>query len=74
MGDCDVNWVIVVLWVICLYCFVFGFVDTFVLYSLICESKIFYLLMWRKFQQNSANRKRATLACGFSFECIAHVL
>ena len=54
--------------------FVFGFVDTFVIYSLICESKIFYLLMWRKFQKNSANRKRATLACGFSFECIAHVL
>ena len=51
-----------------------GFVDSFVLYSLICASKRILFFDDENIPKNLANSMRATLACRFSFVCIAHVL
>ena len=54
--------------------YVFGFVDSFVLYSLICASKRIFFIDDENIQKNPANNMRATLACRFTCVCIAHVL
>ena len=54
--------------------YVFGFVDNFVLYSLICASKSILFIDDENIPKNSANNIRATLACRFICVCIAHVL
>ena len=78
MDGYDVNLVILVLLVIRLYCFVtcnvFSFVDSFVLYSLICASKSILFIDAEKVPKNPANSMRAALDCQFSCVCIAHVL
>ena len=52
----------------------FGHVDCFVLYSLICASKSILLIDDENIPRNPANNMRATLACLFICVCIAHVL
>ena len=52
----------------------FGFVDSFVLYSLICASKKILFMDDENIPKNPANNMRATLACRFNCVCIAHVL
>ena len=51
-----------------------GFVDSFVLYSLICASMRILFIDLENFPKNPANNMRATLACRFTCVCIAHVL
>ena len=54
---------------------VLGCVDSFVLYSLICESRRILFIDDKNIPKNPANNMRATLACLFFFcVCIAHVL
>ena len=52
----------------------FGLVDFFVLYSLICASKSILFIDDENILKNPPNNMRATLACRFTFVCIAHVL
>ena len=52
--------------------YVFGFVDSFVLYSFICASKSILFIDVGKLPKNPANSLRATLACRFTCVCIAH--
>ena len=52
----------------------FGLVDSFVLYSLICESRRISFIDEENIPKNPANKMRATLACLFSCVCFAHVL
>ena len=54
--------------------YVFGFVNIFVLYSLICASKSILFTDVEKIPKNSAQSISATLACLFTCICIAHVL
>ena len=49
----------------------FGFADSFVLYSLICASKSILLFDDENTPKNPANNMRATLACRFTCVCIA---
>ena len=51
-----------------------GFVDSFVLYSLICASRKILFIDDENIPENPANNMRATLACRFTCVCIAHVL
>ena len=51
-----------------------GFVDSFVLYSLICASRRILFIDDENIPKNPANKMCATLACRFTFVCIAHVL
>ena len=48
---------------LCSSSYVFGLVDIFVLYSLICASKSILLIDDEKIPKNPANSIRATLAC-----------
>ena len=48
--------------------------DNFVLYSLICASKSIIFIDVENIPKKPANSMRATLACLFTFVCIAHVL
>ena len=52
----------------------FGLVDSFVLYSLICASKSILFIDDENIPKKPANSMRATLACLFTCVCIAHVL
>ena len=75
----DVNLVIVVLWVIRLYCCMIHhmyFVLLIVLYYILLfvRLKVFCLLMSKKIPNSPAKSMRATLACRFTCVCIAHVL
>ena len=59
-----------------LFCYsthIFGFVDSFELYSLICASKSILFIDDENITINSANFMRATLACQFTCVCFAHV-
>ena len=49
----------------------FGFVDSFVLYSLICASKRILFIDDENIPKNPANNMRATLACRFTCVGIA---
>ena len=51
-----------------------GFVDSFVLYSLICAYRRILFIDDENIPKNPANNMRATLACLFTCVCIAHVL
>ena len=51
-----------------------GFVEIFVLYSLICASRRILFFDDENIPKNLANNMRATLACRFTCVCIAHVL
>ena len=51
-----------------------GFVDSFVLYSLICASRRILFIDDENIPKHPANNMRATLACLFTCVCIAHVL
>ena len=52
-----------------------GFVDIFVLYSLICASRRILFIDDENIPNfHPANNMRATLACRFTCVCIAHVL
>ena len=51
-----------------------GFVDSFVLYSLICASRRILFIDDENFPKNPANIMCATLACQSTCLCIAHVL
>ena len=51
-----------------------GFVDSFVLYSLICSSRRILIIDDENIPKNPANNMRATLVCRFTCVCIAHVL
>ena len=53
---------------------VFVFVDSLVLYSFICASKGILFIDVENIPKNPAKSMRATLACLFTWECIAHVL
>ena len=50
-----------------------GFVNSFVLYSLICASRRILFIDDENIPKNLANIMRATLACLFIFVCIAHL-
>ena len=54
--------------------YVVGFFDSFVLYSLICASKMILFFDDENIPKNPANNMCATLACRFTCVCIAHVL
>ena len=54
--------------------YVLGFVDSFVLYSLICASRRILFIDDENIPKNPANNMRATLAGLFTCVCIAHVL
>ena len=54
--------------------YVLGFVDSFVLYSLICASKRILFIDGKSIPKNPSNNMRATLACRFPCVCIVHVL
>ena len=54
--------------------YVLGFVDSFVLYSLICASRRISFFDDESIPKNPANNMRATLACLFTCVCIAHML
>ena len=54
--------------------YVLEFVDSFVLYSLICASRRILFIDDENIPKNPANNMRATLACRFTCVCIAHVL
>ena len=64
----------VVTTLLCSSLYVFGLVDTFVLYYFICASKSILLIDDEKIPKNPASSIRATLACRFTCVCIAHVL
>ena len=51
-----------------------GFVDSFVMYSLICASRRILLNDDENIPKHPANNMRATLACLFTCVCNAHVL
>ena len=51
-----------------------GFVDSFVMFSLIFASRRIFFIDDENFPKNPANIMRATLACRFTCVCIAHVL
>ena len=73
MGDCGVNWIIVVLWVMYLYCFVIDHMSfvllIFLHYNLLfLHLKVFYILMWKK---SKKSRKRyACYACLSVYSCV----
>ena len=48
----------------------FEFVDSFVLYSLICASKSILFIDDENIPKNPANIMRATLACRFTCVCV----
>ena len=54
--------------------YVFGFFESFVLFSLICASKSILIIDDENIPKNPANNMRARLACRFTCVCIAHVL
>ena len=51
-----------------------GFVDSFVLYSLICDSRRILFFDDENIPKNPAINMRATMACRLTCVCIAHVL
>ena len=55
---------------LCSSSYVFGLVDNFVLYSLICASRGILLIDDEKILKNPANNIRATLAWRFTCVCI----
>ena len=71
-SDFAVNWLLVLLSYGVSY--VFGFVDNFLLHSLICFSKRISLIDVKKVRKNSANNICATLASCFACACFAQVL
>ena len=52
----------------------FGLVDSFVLYFLICASESILLIDDENIPKNPSNNIRATFACLFTCVCIAPVL
>ena len=54
--------------------YVLGFVDSFVLFCLICASKRILFIDDENIPRNLSNNMRATLACRFTCVSIAHVL
>ena len=65
---------VVVIVLFCASSYVFGVVDIFVNYSFICASKSILFFDVEKIAKYLAKSMRATLACLFTFVCIAHVL
>ena len=73
-GDCGVNWIIVVLWVMFLYCSVIHHMSLvlfiFLYYILLfVHLKVFYLLMWKN---SKKSRKRyACYVCLSVYLCVS---
>ena len=59
---------------LCESSFVFGVVDSFVLYSLILASKSILVFDVEKIPKNPAKSMHATLACLFTCSCIAYCI